>query len=178
MPKQARKELFATVKGFFDSKNYVESVDNNFEGLKKEFYSKMDKVFDEFAEKGENKLEISGESKTLLANSSYTVTKVERPSVTFDAEKLEEVLGKEKSKAVIKKEYRIKDYSGLCSYLKSCNVNPAYFKKFLEVERTIDRKELERLYNIGEVSLSEIKSKGAYKIEKGNSTYYKVVQNG
>ena len=91
-----------------------------------------------------------------------TVKRIKRTKVTYLPEKLEKALGKVKSKKVIEKKYIINDFTGLVDYLKECGVDPKVFKTFIDVEKTVDAKGLQKMYDLGEVSLADIK--GCYDI--------------
>ena len=76
---------------------------------------------------------------------------------------MEKLLGKEKSKKVINKTYVINDFKGLVAYLKECGVDPKIFKTFIDVQREVDTKSLEQMYELGDVTLEEIK--GSYNVD-------------
>ena len=89
--------------------------------------------------------------------------RIKRKRITYFAEKLEKLLGKEKSKKVINKTYVINDFKGLVAYLKECGVDPKIFKTFIDVQREVDTKSLEQMYELGDVTLEEIK--GSYNVD-------------
>lgn len=89
-------------------------------------------------------------------NKDLKVIGVTPKRVEFDVEKMEEVFCKEIQDAVIEKQYRINDMPGLAKYLKTCGVNPKKFKSFIEVEKTVNRKEVERLGDIGEIKKEDL----------------------
>lgn len=91
--------------------------------------------------------------------------------VIFDADKLEEKLGKEVCKDFIVKECVIADMDGLVKYLKSCGVSPKKFKTFIEVRKQVDAKKIDELSNLGYITQEDIK--GCYRLEKGTS-YLKI----
>lgn len=93
---------------------------------------------------------------------SFKVTDVVRRSINFDVDALEKKLPKETARDVIVKSYKITDYKSLVAYLKQCNVDPKKFKQFIEVEKTVDTKTLDRLSDIGEINLNDIE--GCYTV--------------
>lgn len=99
------------------------------------------------------------------------VSRVVRTKVDFDAEAVEWALGKDKASKVVKKSYTINDMSGLVRYLKSCDVDPNIFKKFLSVEKSVNTEELERMEQLGEISMEDLD--GCYTVTKGNP-YFRV----
>ena len=84
--------------------------------------------------------------------------------MVFNADKLEKVLGKKISDNVIIKKYEIVDMFGLIAYLKECNVDPKIFKSFLSVTKSVDVKELERLDELGKISIEQLN--GCYTVNK------------
>ena len=89
---------------------------------------------------------------------------------------MEKALGKVKSKKVINKTYLINDFNGLVTYLKECGVDPKVFKTFITVQKEVKKKSLEQMYELGEVTLEDIK--GCYDVETINSYIdIKVVQD-
>ena len=96
-----------------------------------------------------------------------SVKKVTPTTVVWDADKLEEALGKEYSKQVIDKTYAINDMDGLVSYLKSCGVNPKKFKTFIDVQKSVNVEVLEQLNAVGEIDKEDIKD--CYVLDKKSS---------
>lgn len=91
--------------------------------------------------------------------------------VEFDADKLEQKLGKEKCVDFICKEYTISDINGLIKYLKSCGVSSKKFKSFINVKKKVDSKKINELSEVGKLSNDDIK--GCYELIKGTS-YIKI----
>ena len=62
------------------------------------------------------------------------------------------------------------------TYLKECGVDPKVFKTFITVQKEVNKKSLEQMYELGEVTLEDIK--GCYDVETINSYIdIKVVQD-
>ena len=100
-----------------------------------------------------------------------TVTKVQRTSVKFDANKLERALKKSVASKAIEKRYEIIDMKGLVEYLKTCDVDPQIFKSFIDVTKTVNVNELERLSELGEIDDEQVE--GCYTITNSDP-YYKL----
>lgn len=100
-------------------------------------------------------------------NKIIEVNKITPTSVIFYPDRLEEKLSKEVCEKIIDKTYTITDMQGLAKYLKSCGVDPKKFKSFIEVNKTVDVKELEQLESIGEIMMEDLK--GCYDTETKNS---------
>lgn len=87
------------------------------------------------------------EGNELVVN--LVVNKVQKTSVIFDVDALENNLSKEMCKDVIDKSYTITDINRLIIYLKSCGVDPKVFKSFINVTKTVDEKKLDKLADLG-----------------------------
>lgn len=86
----------------------------------------------------------------------YKVNRVQKSEVIFDEDALEFVLDKETASACITKHYEITDMQGLTMYLKECGVDPAIFRKFLNVQKSVNRQELERLEAVGVIDKEDL----------------------
>lgn len=86
-----------------------------------------------------------------------SVKRVQKKHITFDIEKLEKSLNKKYCKQIVQKRYIVNDIVGLVSYLKKCDVSPAVFKKYLDIEKSVDTTILDNLYDTGEIKGEDIK---------------------
>lgn len=126
------------------------AIQDKFEEAKKEFYGKMDNLF---KNSKENNYNFDG----------YKINKIQRVDVKFNVEKLEKRIDKNIADAIIEKEYLINDMQGLINYLKSCNVDPKIFKSFIQVSKKVNVKELEKLEELGDINIEDLK--GCYTTE-------------
>lgn len=106
----------------------------------------------------------------------YTVKRVQRVSVDFDPERLEKSLSKEISKSVVRKSYEIIDIDGLIAYLKECGVDPKVFKSFLQVYKSVDTDELNRLEELGKISREQVE--GCYTVKRQKPYFTVSVKRG
>lgn len=83
--------------------------------------------------------------------------------IIWDFDKLESKVDKSLLKQFVLKEYVIEDFDGLIKYLKSCGVNPKKFKEFLKVNKKVDSKALDQLYDLGEIEFEDVCE--CYKVE-------------
>lgn len=158
------EEFRKTVVDFFCKQKEFKQNQAQFGEAKALFYGSME---DYFSRNGiDNKVVVDGE-----LNGDLVVTRVQSSKVEFNPDKLEKALGKELASSVIHKRYEITDMSGLVAYLKSCGVDPKVFKSFLNVSKTVDTKELDRLEELGKVTTAQVK--GCYTIKK-QSPYFTV----
>jgi hypothetical protein len=105
----------------------------------------------------------------LSAPTIVTVKRCQAVTINFDADKLENKLGKEYCQSFISKKYEVKDMSGLIEYLKSCGVNPKKFKSFLNITKVVNQKEIDQLFLTGKLSEKDVD--GCYTTEKKNPYY-------
>ena len=106
----------------------------------------------------------------------YTVSRIQRTSIDFDPERLEKSLGKEISKSVINRSYEIADIDGLIGYLKECGVDPKVFKSFLNVYKSVDYDELDRLEELGKISREQVE--GCYTVKRQKPYFTVSVKRG
>ena len=106
----------------------------------------------------------------------YTVKRVQRVSVDFEPERLEKVLDKEISKSVINRSYEIANIDGLIDYLKECGVDPKVFKSFLNVYKSVDMDELDRLEELGKISREQVE--GCYTVKRQKPYFTVSVKRG
>ena len=106
----------------------------------------------------------------------YTVKRIQKTSVDFDPERLEKSLSKEISKSVVRKSYEIIDIDGLIAYLKECGVDPKIFKSFLQVYKSVDLDELNRLEELGKISMEQVE--GCYTVKRQKPYFTVSVKRG
>lgn len=104
-------------------------------------------------------------------NYHYSAIPVTQKKITYDVNMLKTKLDKEVFNEVVNKTYMINDYAGMVKYLKSLGASPSDFKKFIEVEKTVDDKKLDQLSELGEITLEDLK--GCYSV-KENSGYIRI----
>lgn len=94
---------------------------------------------------------------------AYRVKKVYKNRVVYDAEKVENAVGKKLASEIIEKEYTVNDMVGLTAYLKECGVDPKVFKDFIDVSKTVNTAKLEQAYQLGKVEMKDLR--GCYDVE-------------
>jgi hypothetical protein len=166
--KKPSKHIKDAVRDFLIEQTVLKNMKENFEDVKKQFYKDMDSYFE--SQKMADNSSVVFEFPT-LGGSALKVTRVQRTTVEFKVDKLEKVLPKDVAKKAIVKKYEVTNMQGLISYLKECNVDPKKFKSFLSVTKYVDTKEMDKLEELGKISIKQIK--GCYAIKK-SSPYYTV----
>lgn len=147
-----------SVEDFFKKHNNFKKIQNYFEEVKTGFYEEMEEYFEHNNIAG--KLNICGG----FSGDNFEVARIQNSKVEFNPDKLEKALGKKLSSDVIQKHYEIIDMGGLITYLKECGVDPKVFKSFISVHKTVDMKELDRLEELGKISVEQVK--GCYTVKK------------
>ena len=150
--KISEKEFKASVLTYFNKQRRFKKIKDDMEIIKKSFYEAMEDYFQC------NELEDSVTIKyDCYANEGGLVVKRVQPkTIEFDANKLEKRIGKELAKDVIVKSYTIDDMNGLIAYLKECGVDPNIFKSFVNVEKKVNQKQLDNLYELGKIDENDI----------------------
>lgn len=93
------------------------------------------------------------------------VTRIRAKKVTWLLDKLKQKLGKDTYKDVVDKTYTVNDIQGLIRYLKSCGVDAKKFKKFIDVDETLNETKLNTYYETGALKKSDIE--GCYDVKVG-----------
>ena len=164
--KKAIKYFKEAVRGFLVDQTVFKNMEENFKNVKIKFYEDMDEYFES------GRLEDDGSAifnYPDIGGGGLKVTRIQRTNVEFDVDKLERVLSKEIAKKVITKKYEVINMEGLISYLKKCNVDPQVFKEFLNVTKFVDTKEMDKLEELGKISINQIR--GCYSVKKSNPYY-------
>lgn len=153
---------------FHEKQKEFEIDKSLFEDYKKKFYLEIEEYF---KKEGIDKFLEFSYTDRFDEETKIKVNKVQKSNVVFNADKIEKRLDKNVSKSIIVKKYEINNIEGLIKYLKECNVDPKVFKSFLTITKSVDVKELERLEELGKVSLSQLN--GCYSI-KTQKPYFTV----
>lgn len=124
-----------------------------FKKQKEMFYDTMQGFF----EKKKASKSFTFSFKDSVNSGKLVVNRIQKQDVLFDADKLEKVLSKAARKKVIKKKYEIVNMSALVDYLKQCGVDPVIFKSFLCITKSVDLKELDKMEELGEITIEEVK---------------------
>lgn len=164
----AMSKIEQAVKELFESSVRFKEQKASYERSKR---SCIRVISEYFSDKGTD--EIRFRFRDSVNTQPVVVKKIQRVNVKFDADELEKVLPRKISRSVISKRYEINDFFGLVNYLKMCGVDPKVFKAFIDVEKTVNAEELERLEEIGEIDRESIE--GCFTTEYGNP-YYTVKQ--
>lgn len=156
-----------SVRKLYDAQQEKKQFDRYYEEVrKKEQLSISNFMFTNFP-KDQNSFEIElDEGAGYYTNHvRLNVTKIRTKKVTWLLDKLKQKLGKETYNDVVDKTYTINDMQGLVRYLKSCGVDPKKFKKFIDVDETLNETKLNTYYETGALKKEDIE--GCYDVKMG-----------
>lgn len=154
-----------SVRKIYEAQKRKNKVDEYYNEVRKKEQLAISNYIFTNLQKGENSFDvILDDGEDYYTNHvKLKVTRVRKKSITWDIDKLKKKLDKKVIKKIITKKYTINDMNGLVQYLKECGVNPKKFKKFLTVDEELNEIELNRLYDLGEISKEQVN--GCYKME-------------
>ena len=156
-----------SVRKLYDAQQEKKQFDKYYEEVrKKEQISISNFMFTNFP-KDQNSFEIElDEGAEYYTNHvRLNVTRIRTKKVTWLLDKLKQRLGKETYNDVVDKTYTINDMQGLVRYLKSCGVDPKKFKKFIDVDETLNETKLNTYYETGALKKEDIE--GCYDVKMG-----------
>lgn len=157
-PKYSKEQIIPFVKEYYGEQLRFKKEQERFNSIKQLFYCDMEELFDY---EGISKLVIDNDD---LEGNELVVNKVQKTSVIFDIDALENNLSKEMCKDVIDKSYTITDIDRLIVYLKSCGVDPKVFKSFINVIKTVDEKKIDKLAGLGLINKEQLE--GCYTLKR------------
>lgn len=99
--------------------------------------------------------------------------KVIPTKISYNAEKIYEVFAGERQEIrdrVVSKSYVINDIQGLIQLLKIHGIKPKEFKKFIKVEKTVNKQVLDNFYSLGLVTMEDLN--GCYTTTEGKSYWH------
>lgn len=156
-----------SVRKLYDAQQEKKQFDRYYEEVrKKEQLSISNFMFTNFP-KDQNSFEIElDEGVGYYTNHvRLNVTRIRTKKVTWLLDKLKQKLGKETYNDVVDKTYTINDMQGLVRYLKTCGVDPKRFKKFIDVDETLNETKLNTYYETGALKKEDIE--GCYDVKMG-----------
>lgn len=157
-PNYTKEQFIPFIKEFYNEQKEFKERQERFNTIKQLFYNDAEELFNC---EGIDKLVVEAND---LDDEYLIVNKVQKTSIDFDVDKLENNLSKEMSKDVIDKSYTITDINRLIVYLKSCGVDPKVFKSFINVTKTVDEKKLDKLADLGLINKEQLE--GCYTLKR------------
>lgn len=167
------EELIEKIDDFYAKQEKFKRIEKQFNEMKSVLNEELEDYF-------QNTDTMTGES---FLNSEFKTDKciakrIQRTSILFDADKLEKALKRideDIAKSVIIKKCEIYDVEGFIAYLKELGADPKIFKSFLTIQKSVDKQELDRLSELGKITVDKIS--GCYTINRSNP-YYTVKRKG
>lgn len=92
--------------------------------------------------------------------------RTDRVTVEYFPGKLEKNLSPEIFNEIINKTYTVTDMPSMIKLLRVHSVDPKAFKKLINIEQSVNRSEIKRLYDEGEITKDDIKGCFAAKVSK------------
>lgn len=160
MDNKQLREFTEIARAYYLLKEKQEEANEKFEVAKKDFYSKMSKFWKKNKIKDKN-----------FKDGNFSVTRVQSVKLIFNIQKFKEKLNKEQQKKLIKKSLEVSNTQGLVDFLKSKNISFKDVKDYFIIKEEVDQKMLDKLSDLGEISMNELK--GTYTVEI-KDPYYKL----
>lgn len=163
------KELETQVtipKRFKELVNKLYKSNKNFKEYKKKYETEKEEYTLEvlkFLEELETD-SISFDVETRADRKIVTVNKRISNTIVYDVSKIESKVDKETCTEFIDKQYIIIDYDGLVKYLRTCGVDANKFKNYVRVEKSVNKYKLEQLFQLGYISIKQLK--GCYTLKQ------------
>lgn len=156
-----------SVRKLYDAQQEKKQFDKYYEEVRKKEQLSISNFMFTNLPKGKNSFEIElDEGVGYYTNHmKLNVTRIRTKRVTWLLDKLKQKLGKDTYKDVVDKTYTINDIQGLIKYLKSCGVDAKKFKKFIDVNETLNETKLNTYYETGALKKSDIE--GCYDVKVG-----------
>ena len=156
-----------SVRKLYDAQQEKKQFDKYYEEVRKKEQLSISNFMFTNLPKGKNSFEIElDEGVGYYTNHmKLNVTRIRTKRVTWLLDKLKQKLEKDIYKDVVDKTYTINDIQGLIKYLKSCGVDPKKFKKFIDVDETLNETKLNTYYETGALKKSDIE--GCYDVKMG-----------
>lgn len=159
--KDSLYRLYTAKENFDYAKEYYDTV------RKKENVVISNYIFSELPKGSKSfDIELDDGERFYKDKKTFSVCTYRRTTVTWLIDKLKETFPKKTFNKFVDKTYTINNMPGLIEYLKTCNVDPAVFKMFVDVECTVNKEKLDNLYNLGEVTKKQLRD--CYIIEYGD----------
>lgn len=178
--KDSQKKLLMikdSVRRLYDAQQEKKQFDKYYEEVKKKEQVAISNFMFSNLPKGESSFEIElDEGLGYYTNhTTLNVTRVRTKKVIWLLDKLKKNLSKEAYNKIVNKTYTINDMQGLTKYLKSCGVDPRKFKKFIDVQESVNETNIETFYQTGELKEAEIN--GCYEVKMGEPYIRMTQQN-
>lgn len=141
----------------------VSSLEKQAEELKQRITKGKKKIQEYF---DNNKIKTLEVEPSDTNSAKLIATKRERVTINYLPDKLQERLSKMIFGEISIRQYYIVDVEGLVSLLKKAKIPASDFKKYVGVNTTIDKKRVEQLYSVGDITKKQLEGCFEAKIVK------------
>ena len=173
--KEKLEDVRTFTENFLSMRAYMAHINDLFDDEKKALWSYLDDVLPNLTKElygnSREKIDFDGVGKNI--DKTYTLTRVQSRKVTFDPDKVEKAVGKKLAKRVITKSYTVDDMDALIALCKEHGIRPSELRALVHSEKGVDRKEVDRLIEIGEVTMDSLK--GSFTV-KESEPYYRITE--
>lgn len=147
-----------SVRKLYDAQQEKKQFDKYYEEVRKKEQLSISNFMFTNLPKDQNSFEIElDEGAGYYTNHvKLNVTRIRTKKITWMLDKLKHKLGKDIYSEVVDKTYTVNDMHGLIKYLKSCGVDPKKFKKFIDVDETLNEAKLNTYYETGALKKEDI----------------------
>lgn len=87
---------------------------------------------------------------------NITAKVVEKNTVIYYEDMLEKTLPRDKFDKVVSKRYNINNIKDFVKLLQAHGITKKQFKKYVDVEMEVDKKKIDKLVDLGEISMEEL----------------------
>lgn len=141
---------------YYSEKKTNEACNSSFEQVKIDFKNVMERYFDKFKnDDGKIELDVTGEQYSDITK--IILSRVQPTKVTWNIQKLNELLDKKQKQLVIQKNYQVNDWPGFLNFLKDSGLKFSDIKKFISIEDSVRVNQLDKLIDLGLVDEEEVK---------------------
>lgn len=144
------ENVASMVSEYAEKKSKFDKIKDKFTDIKSKFEEFMLEYFLLFPPKSDNTINVE------TNNKQYSITKVEKQTISWNANMLKKVLPNKYLDKIIKKHYTIINIDGMIKLMKKYNVPITDFNKYISIEESVDEHKLDNLYELGEISMKDV----------------------
>ena len=94
--------------------------------------------------------------KSSITSGSTTVYVQTKTTIDYDIPAMKKKLDKDLFDEIVKRQYKVSDIRGLKLFLKKHDIDISDIKEYIEVEQSVDKDRLSKLYETGEITLADL----------------------
>lgn len=113
-------------------------------------------LYDGFRQQIQKHFDKQAADTTSIEVDNIVASKRERIDINYLPEKLRQKLDKRLFKKVTNRTYFIKDIDGLVELLREAGIKPKQFKQLIDVAINVNKEELKKMYELGEITKADL----------------------